>query len=81
VLTALERRYRDWCRGGAADALLRREFEARSRYARGLNVTVEGAWSGITAGLDPSGFLLVRTPSGELRTVVSGDVRPAAARE
>lgn len=81
VLTALERRYRDWCRGGAADALLRREFEVRSRYARGLHVTVEGAWSGITAGLDPSGFLLVRTPSGELRTVVSGDVRPAAARE
>ncbi|HET9784513.1 MAG TPA: biotin--[acetyl-CoA-carboxylase] ligase, partial [Terriglobales bacterium] len=77
VLAAIERRYRDWCRGDDADAALRREFESRSRYARGLSVTVEGAWSGMTAGLDPSGFLLVRTPAGELRTVISGDVRPS----
>jgi BirA family biotin operon repressor/biotin-[acetyl-CoA-carboxylase] ligase len=78
VLSALEHRYRAWSRGEAGDAELRREFEARSRYARGLKVTVEGEWSGVTSGLDPAGFLLVRTPGGELRTVISGDVRPAA---
>ncbi len=77
VLAALERRYREWRQGEAADAALRHDFEARSRYARDLEVVVEGAWRGITAGLDPSGFLLVRTPEGEVRTVISGDVRPA----
>ncbi len=58
------------------------EFAAHSSYARGLQVTVgarggpEQVYCGTTEGLDENGFLLVRTTAGELRTVVSGDVRP-----
>jgi BirA family biotin operon repressor/biotin-[acetyl-CoA-carboxylase] ligase len=55
-------------------AILRR-FEECSSYARGKVVEVEGM-TGITAGLDANGFLLVRTPSG-VQTITAGGVRPA----
>ncbi|MGH9475081.1 MAG: biotin--[acetyl-CoA-carboxylase] ligase [Terriglobales bacterium] len=70
------RRYAAWSLG--EDEVVRAEFERRSRYARGLAVSVEGRWRGVTEGLDADGFLRVRAPEGELRTVVSGNVRPAA---
>jgi BirA family biotin operon repressor/biotin-[acetyl-CoA-carboxylase] ligase len=57
-------------------AAIIRRFEERSSYARGRRVRVDenGAYEGITAGLDARGFLLVETDSG-MRTVLSGGVR------
>jgi BirA family biotin operon repressor/biotin-[acetyl-CoA-carboxylase] ligase len=60
---------------------------AASTWVRGKQVTVTehgdeptpaNSFSGITAGLDPRGFLLVDTGSG-MRTVLSGGVRAAAS--
>jgi len=44
---------------------------------RGMQVHVDenGGFDGITEGLDPRGFLQVRTAQG-VRTVLSGSVRP-----
>jgi BirA family biotin operon repressor/biotin-[acetyl-CoA-carboxylase] ligase len=52
--------------------------EKISTWIRGKRVVVEEAesFSGVTAGLDPRGFLLVQTSDG-LRTVFSGGVREA----
>jgi BirA family biotin operon repressor/biotin-[acetyl-CoA-carboxylase] ligase len=49
-----------------------------SSWIRGKRVVVDEAegFSGVTAGLDPRGFLLVQTSDG-LRTVFSGGVREA----
>lgn len=57
-----------------ADILLR--LERASTWIRGKQVYVEEAeeYSGVTDGLDPRGFLQVRTAAG-LRTVFSGGVR------
>ena len=84
LLKSLDREYRGLAphAGKAADvqsgttALIRR-FEQRSSYARGRRVRVEenGGYEGVTEGLDPRGFLQLRTPQG-LRTVLSGGVRP-----
>jgi BirA family biotin operon repressor/biotin-[acetyl-CoA-carboxylase] ligase len=77
LLKSLDREYRslDSTDPAARDDLLRR-FEERSSYARGKLVRVEenGGFEGITEGLDPRGFLRVRTGEG-LRTVLSGGVR------
>lgn len=53
-------------------------LEHASTWIRGKRVKVEEAegYSGVTAGLDPRGFLQVRTPMG-IRTVLSGGVREA----
>ncbi len=53
-----------------------RRVEARSSYAHGkaVHVDEDGGYSGVTDGLDPRGFLRVRTDHG-LRIVVSGGVR------
>jgi BirA family transcriptional regulator, biotin operon repressor / biotin---[acetyl-CoA-carboxylase] ligase len=53
-------------------------LQAISTWIRGKRVRVEEGegFSGITEGLDPRGFLLVRTVEG-LRTVYSGGVREA----
>jgi BirA family biotin operon repressor/biotin-[acetyl-CoA-carboxylase] ligase len=76
LLAQLERRYRQF-RDGDIRALLD-EFERRSSYARGREVSVgEGdeAYTGVSDGLDDFGFLRVRSGS-QLRTVISGRVRP-----
>jgi len=59
-----------------------RRVEARSTYATGKLVHVEedGGYSGTTDGLDPRGFLRVRTDKG-LRMVISGSVRPLSGRK
>ena len=51
-------------------------IETMSSWVRGRRVSVEEAdtFSGITAGLDERGFLLVQTNNG-MRTVLSGGVR------
>lgn len=58
-----------------------RRIEARSSYAHGklVHVDEDGGYNGITDGLDPRGFLRVRTDKG-LRIVISGSVRPAQRR-
>ena len=60
---------------GAALNILSR-LEGASTWIRGRQVHVDegSGYSGVTAGLDPRGFLLVRTTQG-LRTVHSGGVR------
>lgn len=59
----------------AASKILDR-LEGASSWIRGKQVHVDEGegFDGVTAGLDPRGFLLVRTPQG-LRTVLSGGVR------
>jgi BirA family biotin operon repressor/biotin-[acetyl-CoA-carboxylase] ligase len=77
LLKSLDREYRALRTGSAAAReQLRQRFEQRSSYACGRRVHVEeaGGYSGVTAGLDERGFLLVRTDEG-LRTVLSGGVR------
>jgi BirA family transcriptional regulator, biotin operon repressor / biotin---[acetyl-CoA-carboxylase] ligase len=58
-----------------------RRVESRSSYAHGKQVQVDenGGYNGVTDGLDPRGFLRVRTDRG-LRIVISGSVRPAQER-
>ena len=58
-----------------------RRIEARSSYAHGklVHVDEDGGYNGITDGLDPRGFLRVRTDKG-LRMVISGSVRPLPRR-
>jgi BirA family biotin operon repressor/biotin-[acetyl-CoA-carboxylase] ligase len=54
-----------------------RRVESRSSYAHGklVHVNEDGGYNGVTDGLDPRGFLRVRTDKG-LRIVISGSVRP-----
>jgi BirA family transcriptional regulator, biotin operon repressor / biotin---[acetyl-CoA-carboxylase] ligase len=76
LLKSLQREYHDLLeRPGARDSILRR-FEERSSSVREKAVRVDenGGFEGMTEGLDPRGFLQVRTGRG-LRTVLSGTVR------
>jgi BirA family biotin operon repressor/biotin-[acetyl-CoA-carboxylase] ligase len=62
----------------APDLLAR--FTAASTWVTGKRVRIQPtdtgpSYTGITAGLDPQGFLLVRSDDGQLRTVLSGGVR------
>jgi BirA family biotin operon repressor/biotin-[acetyl-CoA-carboxylase] ligase len=85
LMRALDREYRGLLRtlsGPVRTPNLRfqpiiKRVESRSSYAHGKAVHVEedGGYSGVTDGLDPRGFLRVRTNQG-LRIVVSGGVRP-----
>ena len=75
LLKSLDREYRDLLQApGAHESILRR-FQERSSTARGRRVRVEenGGFEGVTEGLDPWGFMQVRTTEG-LRTVLSGTV-------
>jgi BirA family biotin operon repressor/biotin-[acetyl-CoA-carboxylase] ligase len=76
LLKSLDREYRDLLqKPGARQSILKR-FQEQSSSARGRQVQVEekGGLEGVTDGLDPRGFLQVRTAEG-LRTVLSGTVR------
>jgi BirA family transcriptional regulator, biotin operon repressor / biotin---[acetyl-CoA-carboxylase] ligase len=87
LMRALDREYRALVRamsGPVRTPNLRFEpiikrVELRSSYAHGkaVHVDEDGGYSGITDGLDPRGFLRVRTDRG-LRIVISGGVRPLA---
>lgn len=63
-------------RGAAETGLLERFAEA-SNWVRGKRVKVEegGGYTGVTAGLDERGFLLVDGDDGAMHTVLSGGVR------
>jgi BirA family biotin operon repressor/biotin-[acetyl-CoA-carboxylase] ligase len=53
-----------------------RLFTETSSYVRGRRVQVEGVF-GWTDGLDPTGFLWLRTDAGARKLIVAGGVRPA----
>jgi len=77
LLKSLDREYRALLEEGqAARASVLRRFEENSSSVRGRQVLVEenGGLEGVTEGLDPRGFLQLRTATG-LRTVFSGTVR------
>jgi BirA family transcriptional regulator, biotin operon repressor / biotin---[acetyl-CoA-carboxylase] ligase len=62
---------------GGRDAILLM-FSRRSSYARNKRVRVQQGAStleGITAGLDPSGFLIIRGDDGKEQVVLAGGVR------
>ena len=77
LLKSFDREYRDLLdRPEARDSILRR-FAERSSSVQGAHVHVDenGGFEGVTEGLDPRGFLQVRSAEG-IRTVLSGTVRP-----
>jgi BirA family biotin operon repressor/biotin-[acetyl-CoA-carboxylase] ligase len=76
LLKSLDREYRNLLQGPGAHVEILRRFEEWSSSARGRKVHVEenGGFEGVTEGLDPRGFLRVRTPEG-LRIVYAGTVR------
>lgn len=89
LIRALDREYRALLRAISSpirtpalrfEPIMRR-VESRSSYSHGKTVHVDedGGYNGVTDGLDPRGFLRVRTDQG-LRIVVSGSVRPAQRR-
>jgi BirA family biotin operon repressor/biotin-[acetyl-CoA-carboxylase] ligase len=75
LLKSLDREYRSLRADAAARESILRRFQENSTTARGQKVRVdENGVEGVTEGLDPRGFLQVRTAEG-LRTVLSGTVR------
>jgi BirA family biotin operon repressor/biotin-[acetyl-CoA-carboxylase] ligase len=77
LLKSLDREYRRLIEGPDARESILQRFAERSSWTVGKNVRIEEhseAFEGVTEGLDPYGFLLVRTAKG-VRTVLSGTVR------
>jgi BirA family biotin operon repressor/biotin-[acetyl-CoA-carboxylase] ligase len=76
LLKSLDREYRDLLQKPGAHQSILKRFQEQSSSARGRQVQVEenGGFEGVTDGLDPRGFLQVKTAEG-LRTVLSGTVR------
>ena len=80
LLKSLDREYRQLV--GNPDALesILRRFAEGSSWVYGKKVRIEengSAFEGTTAGLDPRGFLQVRTAHG-MQLVLSGTVRDPA---
>ncbi len=76
LLRSLDHEYRLMTAGAKGRREMLCRFERESSYARGRRVHVDedGGYDGITEGLDPRGFMQVRTDEG-VRTVLSGGVR------
>jgi BirA family biotin operon repressor/biotin-[acetyl-CoA-carboxylase] ligase len=76
LLKSLDREYRALTQNPNAQQDILQRFEKNSSYVRGRKVRIEenDGFEGVTEGLDPRGFLQVRTKEG-LRTVLSGTVR------
>jgi BirA family biotin operon repressor/biotin-[acetyl-CoA-carboxylase] ligase len=77
LLKSLDREYRQLLEGREAQASILRRFAENSSWVQGKNVRIEengAAFEGTTDGLDPRGFLQVRTAHG-METVLSGTVR------
>jgi BirA family transcriptional regulator, biotin operon repressor / biotin---[acetyl-CoA-carboxylase] ligase len=79
LLKSLEREALALARSGAP-ATIPARVEQASTWIRGRKVEVHGpqACTGVTAGLDENGFLLVRTADG-LVTVQTGGIREKLA--
>ncbi len=75
VLSALLKAVDDYCAKPPDE--IRWLFESASSYARGRRVRVDqNGVEGVTAGLDPLGFLIVKQDNGEQATILAGGVRP-----
>jgi len=76
LLKSLDREYQDLLENPESHVEILRRFEEHSSTARGRQVRIEenGGFEGVTEGLDPRGFLRVRTREG-MRTIYSGTVR------
>lgn len=85
VLVALLPAVESFCRmlvTAGKDAILNMFYRCSS-YARGKRVIVEavdGVVEGTTAGLDPSGFLMIEQDDGTRRLILAGGVRAADTR-
>ena len=76
LLKSLHREYQNLLANPEAREEILQRFEERSSSVRGRQVRIEenGGFEGVTEGLDPRGFLRVRTRQA-LRIVYSGTVR------
>jgi BirA family transcriptional regulator, biotin operon repressor / biotin---[acetyl-CoA-carboxylase] ligase len=77
LLKSLDREYRQLVEDPDASESILQRFAERSSWTRGTQVCVNEnglAIEGVTEGLDPRGFLQVRTRKG-LQTILSGTVR------
>lgn len=77
VLNQMERYYGMFLERGAKPII--DAFTRASSYARGRRVVVENGGQrayGVTAGLDPSGVLLLERRGGAVEPVLAGSVRP-----
>ena len=77
LLKSLDREYRHLADDPDTKEAILRRFQENSSWVFGKRVRIEengAAFEGTTEGLDPRGFLQVRTPHG-LQTVLSGTVR------
>jgi len=77
LLRSLDREYRRLQAAGGAGDDLHRRFEEASSYASGRRVHVDenGGYTGLTAGLNETGFLLVAGDDGTEHKVINGGVR------
>jgi BirA family biotin operon repressor/biotin-[acetyl-CoA-carboxylase] ligase len=78
LLREFETDYNRFLSEGSASVTQR--FEAVSSYARGKRVSVfngKETYTGVTAGLSREGLLQVERESGDIVTVIAGDVREA----
>jgi BirA family transcriptional regulator, biotin operon repressor / biotin---[acetyl-CoA-carboxylase] ligase len=77
LLKSLDREYRQLAEDPDAKETILRRFTENSSWVLGRRVRIEengSAFEGTTEGLDPRGFLQVRTPHG-VQNVLSGTVR------
>jgi BirA family biotin operon repressor/biotin-[acetyl-CoA-carboxylase] ligase len=77
LLKSLDREYHELLEDRDARESILRRFAENSSWVQGKAVRIEengSAFEGTTEGLDPRGFLLVRTAKG-MQTVLSGTVR------
>ena len=77
LLKSLHREYRQLLEDADAHQSILRRFAENSSWVQGKSVRIEengAALEGTTEGLDPRGFLQVRTAKG-IQTVLSGTVR------
>ena len=70
-------RLREEAEGSLSRGGVLQRLRAASSWVEGKRVRVGEAdgYTGVTAGLDPEGFLRVLDESGKVRTVLSGGVR------
>ena len=77
LLKSLDHEYRQLLEDADARESILRRFSENSSWVRGKAVRIEengAGFEGTTEGLDPRGFLQVRTAKG-MQTVLSGTVR------
>ena len=76
LLKSLDREYKALLANAEGREEILRRFEEHSSSARGRQVHIEenGGFEGVTEGLDPRGFLRVRTREG-VRIIYSGTVK------